>query len=103
MNVYRESGHIRASRDVTLRNQIVRASMSIPANIVEGRSQKSERDFARFLGYSLNSARELEYHLILANDLELLTAAVFTSPNNQVEEVQKMLHGLIDKLNGGNA
>jgi four helix bundle protein len=40
-----------------------RAAMSIPANIVEGKRQDSERNFARFLHYSLNSAYELEYHI----------------------------------------
>ena len=38
-----------SSRYATLRTQMFRAAMSIPTNIVEGRCQKSERDFARFL------------------------------------------------------
>ena len=46
--------------------------MSIPANIAEGRRQKSENEFGRFLGYALNSSSELEYHLIVACD----TAAI---------------------------
>ncbi len=98
LNVYRESGAIRNVRDVPLRNQMVRAVMSISANIVEGRSQRSEREFARFLGYSLNSARELEYHLMLARDLSLISVRTSDSLKTQVEEIQKMLHGLIARL-----
>jgi four helix bundle protein len=40
---------IRRAHYVSLRSQIIRAAMSIPANIVEGREQASEKDFARFL------------------------------------------------------
>ena len=37
---------IRGAHYVSLRSQIIRAAMSIPANIVEGREQASEKDFA---------------------------------------------------------
>src|SRR4051812_18690769 len=60
---------IRPSQHVSLRNQMVRASASIPTNIVEGSRQASRRDFGRFLGYALNSASELEYHLMLSRDI----------------------------------
>ena len=60
--------------------------MSVSANIVEGRQQKSEREFARFLGYALASTSELENHLIVAHDIR------------QVSESDYMLHGLMAKL-----
>ncbi len=73
--------------------------MSIPANIVEGRGQKSERDFARFLGYALNSSSELEYHLVVARDIRAITLSDFTSLLAQLIEVRKMLHGLLKRVN----
>jgi four helix bundle protein len=72
--------------------------MSIPANIVEGRSQKSDRDFARFLGYALNSTSELKYHLIIARDIKAITLNDFESLMAQAIEVEKMLHGFIRTL-----
>jgi four helix bundle protein len=72
--------------------------MSIPANIVEGRTQKSERDFGRFLGYALGSTSELEYHLIAARDVKAITESDFLALLSQVIEVRKMLHGLISTL-----
>ncbi|MEJ7757980.1 MAG: four helix bundle protein [Gemmatimonadaceae bacterium] len=60
----------------TSRNSIIRAAMSIPANSVEGREQASEKDFARFLRYSIGSASELEYHLIIGRDMELISQEV---------------------------
>jgi four helix bundle protein len=77
---------------------MIRAAMSIPANIVEGRSQKSEREFARFLGYSLNSSRELEYHLMVARDTRVITLSDFTSLRDQVVQVRKMLYGLLKRV-----
>jgi len=73
--------------------------MSIPANIVEGRRQESERDFARFLRYSLNSAYELEYHVTLARDIGVLQDADANSLLAEGVEVTRMLHGLLRKLN----
>jgi four helix bundle protein len=51
---------IKGSHYASLRSQIVRSSLSIPANIAEGRSQRSDREFARFLNYALASSTELE-------------------------------------------
>jgi four helix bundle protein len=88
---------VRAMRYSALRSQIIRASMSIPAN-VEGRRQNSEREFARFLRYSLNSTYELEYHVTLARDIGVIPDADASSLIAEGVEVRKMLHGLHKKL-----
>ena len=98
LNVDRVAGRIRGESYRSLRSQMVRSAMSIPANIVEGRTQKSERDFARFLGYAIGSTSELEYHLIAARDVKAITESDFLSLLSQVIEVRKMLHGLINTL-----
>lgn len=72
--------------------------MSIAANIVEGRSQKSEREFARFLGYALHSSTELEHHLIVARDIEVIVENDFVSLISQTITVRKMLYGLLERL-----
>lgn len=98
INVHRDAGHIRGSTYSSLRSQLIRAAMSIAANIVEGRSQSSERDFGRFLRYALNSASELEYHLTVARDIGVLPNKTFTPLSVQVVEVRKMLHGLVKSV-----
>ncbi len=72
--------------------------MSIPANIVEGRRQQSERDFARFLRYALNSGFELEYHIIVARDIGAVPDGEAASLLGEIIEVRRMLHGLIVKV-----
>lgn len=72
--------------------------MSIPTNIVEGRGQKSEREFARFLRIALNSGSELQYHLLVARELEMISEQEFTSLRDQATEVRKMIHGLLSRI-----
>ena len=101
MATHRVAAGIRGSQNAALRNQMVRAAMSIATNIVEGRGQKSEREFARYLRYSLNSTAELEYHVILARDTGVIRYSDAISLLAQAIEVRKMLHGLITRLESG--
>jgi len=77
---------------------MIRAAESIPTNIVEGSRQSSSREFARFLGYALNSASELEYHLILARDIGATPEAETSILIEDLTEVRKMLHGLTRRI-----
>jgi four helix bundle protein len=96
--VDRASARIRGGKYASLRSQIFRAATSIPANIAEGRRQTSEKEFARFLGYALNSSSELEYHLILARDTEVMSEEDFASLVSQTITVRKMLYALMKRL-----
>ncbi len=81
-----------------LRDQVFRAAISIPSNIAEGAGRGSEPDFRRFLWQSLGSCNELEYDLLLARDLKFLPPARHTSLAGHVEEVRRMLSGLINTM-----
>ena len=72
--------------------------MSVPANIVEGRGHKTDREFARFLRIALASATELEYHLILGNDIGAIEQQDFQSLLDEVVDTKKMLTGLLNRL-----
>ena len=98
LSVHRVSTRIRGSQYASLRSQIFRAAMSIPANIAEGRRQRSENEFGRFLGYALNSSSELEYHLIVARDTKVIPETEFVSLISQTITVRKMLYGLLKRL-----
>ena len=101
LNVHRIAASIRGSQYAPLRSQMIRAAMSISANIVEGREHNNDREFARFLGYALASTSELEHHFIVARDLKTITTADFSSTLSQLIDVRKMLHGLVDTLSQG--
>jgi four helix bundle protein len=99
LNVHRIAVGIRGSNYAGLRSQLIRASMSIPTNIVEGNGQRSRAEFGRFISVALNSSSELEYHLIIAHDTNLISASDFAALSAQTIEVRKMLHGLLRHIN----
>lgn len=79
-------------------SQINRASSSIPANIAEGSSRKSQKDYARFIQIALGSAFELETFFIGIERLNLLQKESINSILNLIIEEQKMLSGFLRKL-----
>ena len=81
-----------------LRDQLLRAAISIPSNIAEGAGRGSDPDFRRFLWHSLGSTNELEYDLLLARDLTFLVPKIHTPLTEQLEEVRRMLSGLVKSL-----
>ena len=81
-----------------LRDQILRATISVPANIAEGSGRGSDADFKRFLRHSLGSLNELEYYFLLARDLGFLGPTEHSQLCTQLEEVRRMLSGLMAQL-----
>ncbi len=81
-----------------LKSQIIRAAMSVPANIVEGRAQKGEREFSRFLRYAAASAAELEYHLQVAQEIEVVHQKQCELLRKEIAHVRRMLRALINRL-----
>lgn len=82
----------------TLSNQITRAASSIPANIAEGSSRKSAKEYAHFLEISLGSCYELETHLLLAEVLGYGDINASKSIIYKLSEEQKMLLSFIRKI-----
>src|SRR6266702_2886685 len=56
----------------TLTAQMRRSSSSIGTNIAEGCGRRGNGEFHKFLQIAAGSASELDYHLLLANDLKFL-------------------------------
>ena len=81
-----------------LRGQLLRSTFSIQANIAEGSSKRSDREFARYVRIALGSSTESASHLILVRDLGLIDDPCFTSLSSQLDEVGKMLSGLEKRL-----
>ena len=82
-----------------LTSQIRRACVSIPANIAEGCGRSGDAEFARFLQIAMGSANELEYHILLGQDLEFIECPTYERLANDVTEVKRMLASFIKKLN----
>ena len=79
-------------------SQIRRASVSIPANIAEGAGRNTDADFGRFLDIANGSCFELETLLILAVDLDYLSKSEYDKILKDIEEIQKMIYSLRNKI-----
>src|SRR6266508_329831 len=63
IEAHRMTSKMRGPRNTALRDQLFRAAMSVPTNIVEGNAHDSARERARFFRYALASVSEVEGHL----------------------------------------
>jgi four helix bundle protein len=81
-----------------LTSQIRRSAASIPTNLAEGCGRNGSAEFARFGSIALGSANELEYHLLLARDLKLITPKDHADLSQRVKEIKNMLAALVRKL-----
>ena len=98
IDAHRVTARMRGARSAALRDQLTRAAMSVPTNIVEGSAHASQREFARFLQYALASVSELEGHVQLAHAFEVMTEQDFTALLARIVDVRKMLHGLLKRV-----
>jgi four helix bundle protein len=98
LDVYKSSRCFPREEVYGLTSQMRRSSASIGANIAEGTCRKGDVEFGRFVQIAMGSASELEYHLLLAKDLEMLESLDYKRLSGEVIEVKRMLASLLVKL-----
>ncbi|CAN5775859.1 four helix bundle protein [soil metagenome] len=98
LDIYAFSATLTAPQTWPLQSQLLRAALSVPSNIAEGAGRGSDADFNRFLQHSLGSLNEVEYHLLLARDLGFLSAGEHCRLGGQIEDVRRMLSGLMARV-----
>lgn len=76
-------------------SQIRRAAVSTPANIAEGAGKSSGADFGRYLQISFGSANEVEYLVFLSFELNYINKENFEATNMKIEEIKRMITGLL--------
>jgi four helix bundle protein len=78
-----------------LTSQLRRASYSVPANIVEGSSRESKKDYLHFLYIARGSLSETQYFIHLAQRLGYLSSEEADTLHGQTKLTFGCLHGLI--------
>ncbi len=98
LKIYKLTEIFPQSEKYGLVSQIRRASASIAANLIEGSHRLSRREFRQFVSISRGSVGELKYHFLLARDLGYLLDDEHSFLKTELEEISKMLNGLIKSL-----
>ena len=96
--VYKITNSDTFSRDFGLKNQIRRASVSIPSNISEGYERDSKNQLLYFLSIAKGSCGEVRTQLRIAYNLNYLNDLDFQSLNLMCESTSKQLSGFIKYL-----
>ena len=91
LDVYRASKSFPNEELFGLTSQIRRAVSSIPTNIAEGCGRNSNKELAHFLQIALGSASEVEYELLLANNLGYINDADYQALADETIAVRKMI------------
>jgi len=78
--------------------QLRRAGVSIPSNIGEGKRRKKERVFLHHLYIALGSQGEVDVQLEIAMRVGFISHAEYSRVQLIVEEVGRMLNGLIGSM-----
>lgn len=84
--------------DHALMDQLQRATYSIMLNIAEGYGRETDAEFKQFLIQSRGSAREVQSILHIAHDATYLSKKEFDDFYSRLDEIAKMISGLIQYL-----
>lgn len=74
-----------------IKDQLLRSTTSIGANLVEAKSVSSKKDFIRFYEIALKSANETKYWLGLLRDAELVSESKINLLLEEVNEISNMI------------
>ena len=96
--VYRITVGFPKHEQYCLTQQMRRAAISVPCNVVEGRARGSKKEYIRFLHIARGSLEEVRYQLLLARDLGYVDKNTYQEVFNMMDEVGKLLYGLMSKL-----
>ena len=96
VRVYRETANLSPSERFGLISQMRRCAVSVPSNIAEGWGRGARQDYIRFLRTARGSLYELSTQADICKRLAF--AGDWDAIMNMVDDVRRLLHGLIRSL-----
>src|SRR6266516_629610 len=98
LEIYKATSKFPREEMYGLTSQMRRSSSSIAANIAEGFGRGGNAELARFLQIGMGSASELQYHVLLAKDLNLLTKTIYEQLGEPATEGKRTLAAMLVKV-----
>jgi four helix bundle protein len=96
--VYQTTNAFPSAETFGIVSQLRRAAVSVPSNIAEGFMRRHNKEYKQFLYIALGSLAELETQIILSEQLHFLKNGQSKSILDAIEELNKMITGLIKCL-----
>lgn len=98
-HIYLVTEESKLSKDFGLRDQLRRASVSVPTNIAEGFERYSRKEYLNFLNIAKASAGEVRSLLRVAVEVGYIEQQIYTQLYNQARELSGMLSNQIQAIN----
>lgn len=98
IKIYRLTDQFPKSETYGLAIQMQRAAVSVPSNIAEGFRRQYAKEYKQFLCIALGSCGELETQVEVAHRLEYVYSEDYLALIQEIEEICKMIHGLMKTL-----
>ncbi len=95
---YRLTASFPADERFGLTSQLRRAAVSIPANIAEGFGRETTGLFVQFLRIAQGSLKELETHMLIAEEIELISRETTAPLLAECDEIGKMLRAFLRSI-----
>ena len=86
------------SRDFSFRDQLIRASLSVPLNIAEGFERNNEKEYNNFLRYAKGSAGELRTQLLFTQKVGLLEKEKALLYVSRIITLSKQIQSLMNSI-----
>jgi four helix bundle protein len=98
IDIYNVTRSFPQSEMFGLVSQMRRSAVSIGSNLAEGKGRGGDSEFRRFIKIALGSASEIEYQLLVARDVQLVSTSDFERLNSEICEISCMLWALQQKV-----
>lgn len=98
----RELAAVLRFRDPNLASQLLKAAVSVAANIAEGYGRSARGEYLHFLAIAAGSLGEVETHALIAKRARLAPEALIESVLSAADETGRVLMGLRKSLSPGN-
>lgn len=96
--VYQATMSFPSEEKYGLISQLRRASVSIAANIAEGSSRNTDKEFIQFLYVAKSSASEVETLLIVSKNLKFLSEKDCEMLSENTDKIERQIRKLINHL-----
>ena len=97
-DIYRQTRTFPKDELYGLRLQLRRAAVSISSNLAEGQGRHGTSDYRRFVLVARGSAFEIQTQLMICQRLGYMKAEKAQTLLSEVDEIARMLNGLIAYL-----